>query len=141
MAVTKFTGRTIFPGEANGPALVLSQPISFWGGVSPQSGKIIHPSHPQCGIAVGHQILFLPGTIGSSSSSAIILELCRIGLAPRAIVMHKTDAILSLGIVVAREMGYQTCPVVELDPHKFSTGQWVTVTADQDIATLEYKGA
>jgi predicted aconitase with swiveling domain len=51
-------------------------------------------------------VLFLPGTIGSSSASAVLLELVHAGIAPAAIVLHEPDAILLLGLIVAREMGW-----------------------------------
>ncbi|MGO4840421.1 DUF126 domain-containing protein, partial [Rhizobiaceae sp. 2RAB30] len=60
---------------AEGDALVLSAPISFWGGVDPASGRIADVRHPQHGAVIGGSVLFLPGTIGSSSASAVLLEL------------------------------------------------------------------
>ena len=54
-------------------------------------------------------------TIGSSSSSAVMLELLRNRVAPAAIVVGRPDAILVLGILVAQELGYSTIPVVRLD--------------------------
>jgi len=52
--------------------------------------------------------------VGSSSSSAIMLELIREGTAPAAIVLGKADAILPLGVVVAAELGYAPIPILEL---------------------------
>ena len=54
------------------------------------------------------RVLFLPGTIGSSSASAVLLELVHNGHAPAALVLHEPDAILLLGLIVAREMGWPT---------------------------------
>ena len=100
-------GEVLVAGAAgSGPALVLDQPISFWGGVDPKTGGIADVRHPQHGENVAGRVLFLPGTIGSSSASAVLLELVRGGRAPAAIVMHEPDAILLLGLIVAREMGW-----------------------------------
>ena len=41
-------------------------------------------------------VLFLPGTIGSSSASAVLMELVHNGHAPAALVLHEPDAILLL---------------------------------------------
>ena len=60
-------------------------------------------------------MLFVPGTIGSSSASAVLLELVHAGHAPAALVLHEPDAILLLGLIVAREMGWQTPIAVKLD--------------------------
>ena len=62
----------------------------------------------------------MPAAIGSSSSSAVLLELVHAGLAPAGIVLDEPDAILLVGLVVAREMGWQTCPAVRIDAATFS---------------------
>lgn len=102
-----------------GPALVLTAPISFWGGVDPKSGRIADVRHPQCGQSIAGTVLFLPGTIGSSSASAVLMELVHSGNAPAALVLHEPDAILLLGLIVAREMGWQTPVAVKLDRARF----------------------
>ena len=45
-----------------------------------------------------------------------MLELMRERLTPAAILMGEVDAILALGVIVGRELGYPTVPVVEVDP-------------------------
>lgn len=101
-------------GEAEGAVLKLAKPISFWGGVDPATGRISDPRHPDHQAELKGRVLVLPGTIGSSSSSYIMLELMAEGLAPAALVLAEPDAILSLGIVVAREMNYGSIPVLLL---------------------------
>ncbi|PZU91567.1 MAG: hypothetical protein DI527_12070 [Chelatococcus sp.] len=101
-------------GAASGECLALSAPISFWGGVDPRSGRIIDARHPDRGRCVAGTILALPGTIGSSSASAVLLELVHAGHAPAALLMDAPDAILLLGLVVAREMGWPTPPALRL---------------------------
>jgi len=109
-------GEILVAGLAgSGSALVLSAPISFWGGVDPTSGRIADVRHPQHGKNIAGRVLFLPGTIGSSSASAVLLELVHAGLAPAALVLHEPDAILLLGLIVAREMGWPTPVSVKLD--------------------------
>ena len=95
-------------GPVSGPCLALTAPISFWGGVDPRSGELIDARHPQRGFNIAGTILALPGTIGSSSASAVLLELIHAGRAPAALLMDEPDAILLLGIIVAREMGWPT---------------------------------
>ncbi len=106
--------RVLVDGEARGTLLRVSRPLSFWGGIDPDTGAIIDPHQPKRGTTIGGTILAIPTTVGSSSSSAIILELLRNGNAPAALVLGQVDAILTLGVVVAREMGYPTIPVLEL---------------------------
>lgn len=77
------------------------------------TGDIIDPRHPQYGASVAGRVLLLERAVGSSSSSAIMLELLRNRVAPSAVVMGATDAILALGVLVGRELGYQTLPMIE----------------------------
>ena len=44
-----------------------------------------------------------------------MLELLRNRCAPAALLMGRIDAILALGVVVGREMGYGAIPVLEVD--------------------------
>ena len=100
-------------------ALVLTAPISFWGGVDPKTSMIADVRHPQHGLLIKGRVLFIPGTIGSSSASAILLELVHRGIAPAALVLHEPDAILLLGLIVAREMGWPTPGAWRMDKASF----------------------
>ncbi len=106
--------RVLFAGEAQGELLALSEPLSFWGGVEPSTGRIIAAQHPQHGAHIAGRILALPATIGSSSSSSVMLELIHSGQQPAALILGQVDAILIVGCLVGRELGYAPPPVVEL---------------------------
>ncbi len=137
--MTEIQGRVVFDGEAEGPFLRLEAPISFWGGVDPESGTIADPRHPDHGAEITGRILCIPGTIGSSSSSAIMLELLRNGKAPAALILGQLDAILVLGIVVGRELSYRTVPVVEAPPDAtaaFRNGELVRVTSSGSVRAV-----
>lgn len=103
--------RPLIDGAAEGGLLLLGAPISFWGGVDPRTGRVTHPGHPDHGRSLSGKIVALPGAIGSSSSSAVMLELLHNGKAPAGLLMASADAILAVGVVVAREMGYGSIPV------------------------------
>lgn len=123
----------LVPGRtATGKALVLTAPISFWGGVDPRTARIADVRHPQHGRSIAGRVLFLPGTIGSSSASAVLLELVHAGIAPAALVLHEPDAILLLGLVVAREMGLEVPVAVQLDRSHFGAFEGATVRVDAD---------
>ena len=77
--------------------------------------------------------MIVPELVGSSSSSAVMLELLRLNLAPAGIVLRKPDAILCLGIIVAQEMGWPTVPVVQADPDHFVSGQRLRMRVDGQI--------
>lgn len=124
----------LITGSASGETLKLSAPISFWGGVDPKTGNIIDARHPERGQSIAGKILVLPGTIGSSSASAVLLELVHAGRAPAAIIMPEPDAILLLGLVVAREMGWAIPPAfrANLDQQK-TFGAQLSIAADGHI--------
>ena len=130
-------GRVVIPGRGRGPVLRLDQAISFWGGVDPATSVLIDPRGPEPGTPIAGTVLVLAATRGSSSSSAVLLELLRNGRAPAALVMAEVDAILALGVVVAGEMGWPTIPVLVLSPddrRRLATGMEVTVAPDGTVA-------
>jgi predicted aconitase with swiveling domain len=130
-------GRTLVPGEARGPALVLSEPLSFWGGLDPVSGAIIDAHHPQRGAVVTGTVLVMPGGRGSSSSSSILAEAIRAGTAPAAIVLAEADPIIALGAIIARELYGASIPIIALQTNDLPTGIEVSVSAREDGAHLE----
>jgi predicted aconitase with swiveling domain len=103
--------RVLIDGSAKGRALVLSGPLSLWGGLDPKDGRIIDPRHAEHGAVVTDRVLVLPYGRGSSSASSILLEAVRLGTGPAAILTREIDGILALGAAVAREM-YGACPPV-----------------------------
>ena len=102
--------KLLLPGAGEGPVLKLPT-LSLWGGVDPLSGRLSDPSLPHCGESVKDCVLMIAEPVGSSSSSAVLLELLHAGNAPAAIVLGRADAIVALGILVAREMGWATIPL------------------------------
>ncbi len=130
-------GRTLVPGEARGPALVLSEPLSFWGGLDAATGAIIDVHHPQRGAVVTGTVLVMPGGRGSSSSSSVLAEAIRAGTAPAAIVLTERDPIIALGAIVARELYGASIPIIEVEKSDVLTGREIWVSARGDKATLE----
>ncbi len=97
-----------------GRALHLTEPISFWGGVSPVDGALIDPRCSHRGETVSGRVLFIRELRGSSSGSSVLLELAYKGIAPSAIVLSEADAILALGALVAREMEWAAPAIFRL---------------------------
>lgn len=131
-------GRVLIEGEGAGPLLRLMAPLSFWGGVDPKTGRVSDPRHPQHGACVAGTVLALAEPRGSSSSSAIMLELIARGIAPAALLLGEVDAILTLGIVVAREMGHATLPALAVAPDdlaRLPEGR-LSVTMDGTISAI-----
>ena len=109
-------GRVLADGAGEGPALVLGEPLSFWGGVDPASGLIIDARHPQRGTSVASRVLVMGSVRGSSSSSSVLAEAIRAGFAPAAILLGEPDLILAVGAAVADELYEIRVPVLHLLP-------------------------
>lgn len=127
----------LVPGEARGPALVLSESLSFWGGLDPATGAIIDVRHPQRGAVVTGTVLVMPGGRGSSSSSSVLAEVIRAGTAPAAIVLTERDPIIALGAIVARELYGASIPIMELNTNDLLAGRELSVSAGEDGAQLD----
>ena len=105
-------GRAYAAGFAQGPALVLREPLSFWGGLAAQTGDIIDRSHPDLGRNVTGRVLVMPGGRGSSSSSSVLAEAIRLGTAPLAIVLARPDPIMVVGCLVPQLLYGLSLPVI-----------------------------
>ncbi len=132
-------GRTLVSGHARGSALVLEEPLSFWGGVDPATGRVIDRHHPQVGEEVSGRVLVMATGRGSSSSSSVLAEAIRAGTAPAAIVLSETDPIVALGALVAAELYGTDCPVVVLRPEahgRLKDGMSLDVEASGETAAV-----
>jgi predicted aconitase with swiveling domain len=107
-------GRVLADGTAEGLALRLDEPLSFWGGVDPATGEIIDARHRQLGTSVHGRILVMPSVRGSSSSSSVLAETVRAGCAPAAILLGEPDLILAVGAAVAEELYRVRLPILHL---------------------------
>ena len=126
----KATGTVLASGNAAGEALVLDEPLSFWGGVDPGTGRIVDGRHPQAGNSIRGRVVVMPAGRGSSSSSTVLAEAVRAGTGPVAVVLREPDAILAVGALVAAALYGLACPVLVLDHASYSmigTGDRVEV--------------
>lgn len=97
--------------EVIGPALVLDEPLSLWGGMDPVTGRLIDPHHPQRGAVLTGRVVVMPSSKGSSSSASILAEAVRAGTAPAAFLLGEPDLILEIGSAVAEELYGVRVPV------------------------------
>ena len=119
------------------PAIVLNEPISFWGGVSSQSGLLTDPRSRNRGRSITGAALFIGELRGSSSGSSVLLELIFRQLAPAAILLDAPDAILALGAIVGREMGWRSPPILRLpaaEQARIADGSRVSITRDGELS-------
>ena len=109
-------GRVLVRGSASGAALVLDEPLSFWGGLDPATGRVVEVGHPQHGSVVTDRILVMPSGRGSSSSATVLAEAIRLGTGPAGIVLGEVDQIVAIGAIVAAELYGVAVPVLVAGP-------------------------
>ena len=127
----EIAARSYTPGDAHGPVLILQEPLSFWGGIAVETGRIIDRSHSSVGVCVTGTVLLMPGGRGSSSSSAVLAESLRLGTGPVAIVLATPDPILTVGALVAHALYGIRCPIVVCAIDALRSGARVRVIAHE----------
>jgi predicted aconitase with swiveling domain len=94
-------GRRVMGGVAEGEALVSVEPVSFYGGVDPETGCVTEPGHCCCGEKVSGRVFVFPTGKGSTVGSYVIYRMKKLGTAPAAIVNVETEAIIATGCVIS----------------------------------------
>jgi predicted aconitase with swiveling domain len=110
----KWQGRTIYRGEAQGEALVTSMGISFFGGVDPDTGRVVEKGHELEGQSIGGKVLVFPSGKGSTVGSYTLYRLKKNGLAPVAIVNAECETITAVGCIIAEIPCVDRVPIQEL---------------------------
>ena len=125
-------GRTIYPGKAEGIAIVSKEPIGFYGGVDINSGVVIEKDHPLEGKSINNKILVFPCGKGSTVGSYVIYGLKKNGVAPNGIINKETETIVATGVILA---GIPCVDQINIDNIK--DGDTILLNADK--ATVEIK--
>jgi predicted aconitase with swiveling domain len=135
MVGASFPAKPIVIGEAEGRTLRSEMALSLWGGIDPKTGIIIDHRHDRFGMCTSGRILVLPSEKGSSTGSAVLLELIRTGKSPAAILTVHLAPILALGAIVAQELYGKTIPILQLTQSEFQR------LPDDCQATIRVDGA
>ena len=132
-------GHKVSKGEAQGQALVSHTPISFFGGVNPQTGLVVEKGHELEGVSISDKILVFPVGKGSTAGSYRIYELLYYKKAPRAIINLRADSVVAIGAIISN------IPMVDrLEPNPLQvikTGDIVEVDADKGIVKVKPKSS
>lgn len=121
-------GRTIYPGNVEGEAIVSKEPIGFYGGIDAKTGLVIEKGHELEGQNVKDLILVFPYGKGSTVGSYVIYGLKKNGVAPKAIINKETETIVATGVILA---GIPCVDGIEIEQIK--TGDKLKVNADEGI--------
>ncbi|WP_439526113.1 cis-3-hydroxy-L-proline dehydratase [Roseovarius mucosus] len=104
----------IVAAEVQGPILLCDEGLSVWGGVDPQSGRIIDAHHPQRGQSLAGHVVMMPTSRGSCTGSGVLLGLAFAGTAPKALIFREGEDILTLGALVATRLFDRPIAVLRL---------------------------
>jgi predicted aconitase/predicted aconitase with swiveling domain len=112
--------RRILEGTAAGRVVATGEPLSFWGGVDPETARVMDVRHPLHGTAVAGSILMMPTTRGSCTGSGVLLDLALNGRAPAALVFTEPEDVVTLGAIIAGELFGRRLPILRLGSEAFA---------------------
>ena len=122
-------GRKISGGTGEGLALVSHEPISFFGGVNPDTGTITEKGHELEGTSVKDTVLIFPHGKGSTVGSYTLYRMKKNGVAPRAIINSESEPIVAVGAIIS---DIPAIDKLEKDPFTiFRNGMKLRVNSDE----------
>ena len=135
----ELNGRIIYKGRGEGEALTTSQPISFYGGVDPNTGEVIEKGHELLGKNVKGKMLVFPNGKGSTVGSYTLYRMKKNGTAPAGMVNRECETIVAVGAIISE------IPCVDkVDISQIKTGDRVhidggKVTIQKEITDKDVK--
>ncbi len=118
-------GRIIYKGMAEGEALTTTQPISFYGGIDPNTGEVIEKGHELQGKTVKGKVLVFPNGKGSTVGSYTLYRMKKNASAPAAIINKECETIIAVGAIISE------IPCVDhVDIAQIKTGDNVRIEND-----------
>jgi hypothetical protein len=115
-------GRLISKGKGEGEALATSMPISFYGGVDPNTGIVIEKGHELQGQSVKGKILVFPTGKGSTVGSYTLYRMKKDGTAPAGLINKECETVVAVGAIISE------IPCVDkVDISKIKTGAKVII--------------
>lgn len=130
--------KPVTKGVAEGEAIVTRMPISFTGGMDPDSGVIREPGHELEGRSVAGKILVFPTGKGSTTGSWQFYAAFKRGNAPIGIINVKAEGVVAVSAIIT---GIPMVHEPEDDPFQYiETGDLVKIDADKGFVEIEKSG-
>ena len=123
--------RNIAKGKGKGELIVSSEPISFLGGVDPETGIIIDHTNELKGECIKDKVLFIPGGKGSTVGSYVIFQMMKNDTAPNAIICLNAEPIIATGAIMS------DIPMVDSPAQTKDLTTGILVEVDRDNGTIE----
>ncbi len=119
-------GRKVVGGTAEGELVVSRRPLSFLGGVDPETGVVTDAESDIKGQSIVGKILAFPRGKGSTVGSYVLYALKKNGKGPKAIIVEEAETIVATGAIIAG------IPMVQgIDVSRLKSGERVRVDADR----------
>ena len=128
----KLKGRKVYKGIAEAEAIVTKDGISFYGGVDPDTGKVVEVGHELEGQSITGKVLVFPTGKGSTVGSYTMYRMKKNNTAPVAIVNKEIDTIIAVGCIISE------IPCVDkINIEDIKTGQQLTVNGNEGTVELK----
>ena len=128
----KLKGRKIYKGTVEAEAIVTRDGISFYGGVDPDTGKIVEVGHELEGQSITGKVLVFPTGKGSTVGSYTMYRMKKNNMAPAAIINEQVDTIVAVGCIISE------IPCIDkIDINNIKTGQKVVVNGSEGIIEVK----
>jgi predicted aconitase with swiveling domain len=128
----KLKGRKIYKGTVEAEAIVTRDGISFYGGVDPDTGKIVEVGHELEGQSITGKVLVFPTGKGSTVGSYTMYRMKKNNMAPAAIINEQVDTIVAVGCIISE------IPCIDkIDINNIKTGQKIVVNGSEGIIEVK----
>ena len=126
-------GRTIYPGIAEGEALVSPMPLMGWGNVYMPGGYTVERGHPLYEVPMKGKILVFPYLRGSGGF-VMYGRMRKYGTQPAAMLITES---VSVAVTTAMNLKEPVMTDFDIDPCKvIKTGDHVIVNADEGYVKI-----
>lgn len=94
--------KCVSKGKSKGEVLISKEPLSFLGGVDPETGIVIDSKHELYNQSISKKILVFPYGKGSTVGSYVLFNLALKKKAPAAIINKEAEPIVAAGAILAK---------------------------------------
>ncbi|MBA5762519.1 DUF126 domain-containing protein [Vibrio sp. 404] len=127
--MVELTYTPVLQGDFDAELIYSQQAISFVGGVDIETGKVADHRHDCFGQSIKDKVFAFPFGKGSSGAGLVLMEMLRLGTAPKAIINLRSDPVLLTGPLICKHFYQQIIPIINLseaDYQQLAHGEWVT---------------
>jgi predicted aconitase with swiveling domain len=133
--IMKIKAKSIVKGVVRGEAIISRMPISFTGGVDPNTGNVREPGHDLEGKSIAGKILIFPMGKGSTTGSWQFYATYKRGNAPKGIINLQSEGVVAVSAVIT---GTPMVHQPEKDPFEYiKDGDMVTINGDEGFIEIE----